>query len=50
MIKITDMLGREVKQLNFEEEIDITDLENGIYFVGILLNGKTLGVKKIIKQ
>ena len=50
MIKITDMLGREVKQLNFEEEIDITDLENGIYFVAILQNGKTLGVKKIIKQ
>ncbi len=49
MIKITDMLGREVKQLNFEEEIDISDLENGIYFVAILQNGKTLGVKKIIK-
>jgi hypothetical protein len=44
------MLGREVKQLNFEEEIDVTELEKGIYFVAIVQNGKTFGVKKIVKQ
>jgi hypothetical protein len=50
MIKITDMLGREVKQLNFEEEIDVTELEKGIYFIAIVRDGKTLAVKKIVKQ
>jgi hypothetical protein len=50
MIKITDMLGREVKQLKFEDEIDVTELEKGIYFVAIVQNGKTFGVKKIVKQ
>lgn len=49
-IKITDIVGREVKQLKFEEEIDISYLETGIYFVSILQGNKTLVTKKVVKQ
>ncbi len=49
-IKITDVLGREVKTLEYEEEIDLSDLENGIYFLSFYQNKQVLTTKKIIKQ
>jgi hypothetical protein len=49
-IKINDMLGREVKQLKFGEEIDISDLENGIYFLSVYKNNQLIETKKIIKK
>ena len=49
-IKITDVLGREVKTLEYEEEIDLSDLENGIYFLSLYQNKQVLTTKKIIKQ
>ena len=49
-IKITDVLGREIKTLEYEEEIDLSDLENGIYFLSFYQNKQVLTTKKIIKQ
>ena len=63
-IKINDVLGREVKQLEYdasttstgsvtsaiEKEIDISDLEKGIYFLSLYQNEKLLVTKKMIKQ
>ena len=49
-IKITDVLGREIKTLEYEEEIDLSDLENGIYFLSLYQNKQVLTTKKIIKQ
>ncbi len=49
-IKITDVLDREVKQLEYEEEIDISELEKGIYFLSIMQGNKTLVTKKVIKE
>ncbi len=49
-IKLTDVLGREIKQIEYEEEIDISDLEQGIYFLTVFQNNQLLVTKKIIKQ
>ena len=49
-IKINDVVGREVKKLEYEEEIDISDLEKGIYFLSVFQNNQLLVTKKIIKQ
>ena len=49
-IKITDVLGKEVLQTGFKEQLNISQLETGIYFVSILQGNKTLVTKKIVKQ
>jgi len=49
-IKITDVLGKEVLQTGFKEQINISQLETGIYFVSILQGNKTLVTKKVVKQ
>jgi hypothetical protein len=49
-IKITDVVGREIKQMEYEEEIDISDLEKGIYFLSLYQNGQLLVTKIIIKH
>lgn len=49
-IKIVDVIGKEVLKSDYKNQIDISELQKGIYFVAIQQNDKTLGVKKIIKQ
>jgi hypothetical protein len=65
-IKITDVLGKELVKCPpleslssysgragggfFNSTIDITSLANGIYFITLQEGGKTLGVKKVVKQ
>ena len=49
-IKITDVLGREVMVSEFKEQLHISQLETGIYFVSILQGQKTLVTKKVAKQ
>ena len=49
-VKITDVLGKEVLQTAFKEQIDISQLEIGIYFISILQGNKTILTKKIVKQ
>ena len=49
-VKITDVAGKEVLQTKYKEEIDISQLEKGIYFISIQQGSKTLVTKKVIKQ
>ena len=49
-IKIVDVIGKEVLKSDFKNQIDISFLEQGIYFVSIQQNDKTLGVKKVVKE
>lgn len=49
-IRIYDAIGQEVmsKQGAFEQEIDIRDLESGLYLVKIIENGTLLGSVRLI--
>ncbi len=49
-IKITDVLGKEVLWENYAEEINISTLENGIYFLSLYKNNQLLITKKVVKQ
>jgi hypothetical protein len=49
-IKICNVLGREIKQMEYKEEIDISVLEKGIYFLSLYKNNQLLLTKKVIKQ
>lgn len=49
-IKITDVLGKELVLTDYQNQINISHLETGIYFVSILQGNKTLVTKKVIKQ
>ena len=51
-LKIIDILGNEVKVLQFEEpgikNIDLTDMSKGIYFGNLVINNKVTTIKKLI--
>ena len=51
-LKIIDILGNEVKQLNLLEKgekiIDISDLSKGLYFGNVISNNKNIAIKKLI--
>jgi hypothetical protein len=49
-VKITDILGREVMVCEFKEQLDITLLEKGIYFLSLYKSNEFIETKKIIKQ
>ncbi len=49
-IKITDMLGKEVLLSNYKEQLDISALQNGIYFLSLYKNNQWLVTKKIVRQ
>jgi hypothetical protein len=44
------VLGKEVLQTGFKEQLNISQLETGIYFVSILQGNKILVTKKVVKQ
>ncbi|MEO8147854.1 MAG: CotH kinase family protein [Bacteroidia bacterium] len=56
-VKIYDALGKEVMNENFETgnagddnfKLNISSLQNGIYFVNVFDSGVSIGVKKIVK-
>ncbi|HEY1038324.1 MAG TPA: M43 family zinc metalloprotease [Bacteroidia bacterium] len=51
-IQFTDILGKSIKTINAEEmlnRIDISNLESGIVFYTIFLNGQTVDAGKFIK-
>jgi uncharacterized repeat protein (TIGR01451 family) len=53
IILLTDLLGKEVKNIQANKggaEIDVRDLENGIYFVNLLQNGNVITQKVIISK
>ncbi len=49
-VKITDILGKELVLTDYQNQINISPLDTGIYFVSILQGNKTLVTKKVIKQ
>lgn len=49
-IKITDVLGKELVLIDYQNQINISSLEKGIYFVSIMQGDKTLVTKKVVKQ
>ena len=49
-VKLTDVLGREIKQMEYKDEIDISDIEKGIYFLNLYKDKRLLTSKKIVKE
>ena len=49
-IKITDVLGKELLFTEYQKQINISQLEIGIYFISILQGQTTLVTKKVIKE
>lgn len=49
-IKITDLLGKEVFNETYKEEINISNLENGIYFLSLYKGRELVETKKVVKQ
>jgi hypothetical protein len=50
VVKIIDVLGREALVCDYKEQLNISQLEKGIYFLSLYEDKKLLGTKKIIKQ
>lgn len=54
-VKVFNLLGAEVKSANLESNgnklrMDISDLESGIYFYSVLINGDVYKTKKLVVQ
>ncbi|MBL7934389.1 MAG: T9SS type A sorting domain-containing protein [Bacteroidia bacterium] len=49
-IKIMDVLGKEILTTNYKEEINISNLEKGIYFLSVYQNKALIGTKKVVKE
>ncbi|MBL7921805.1 MAG: T9SS type A sorting domain-containing protein [Bacteroidia bacterium] len=49
-IKITDVLGRSVLELQGSQQINIKELKNGIYFLQLYNKEKLIAVEKVIKE
>jgi hypothetical protein len=49
-ISITDLTGHELIKVPYSEQVDISSLHNGIYFLVITINGKPVGYKQLIKS
>ncbi len=50
MIKITDVLGKEVLIADYKEQLDISVLEKGVYFLSLYHDKQLIITKKIIKE
>lgn len=50
IVKITDVLGKELLFTDYQTQINISHFETGIYFVSIMQGDKTLVTKKVVKQ
>lgn len=48
-ISITDLNGRELIKIPFSERVEISSLHEGIYFLLITMNGRTVGYNRLIK-
>ncbi len=49
-VNIIDVIGKEVLKSDYKNQIDISFLEKGIYFVSIQQDRKIISTKKIIKE
>jgi hypothetical protein len=44
------VLGKEIMFDKFKTELDISSLQNGIYFLSFYKNNQLLVTKKVVKQ
>jgi hypothetical protein len=49
-ITLMDMIGKEIVNETYKEELDISHLEKGIYVLSLYQNGSLLAARKIIKE
>ena len=49
-IKLHDVVGKEVLNESYQEELDISALEKGIYFVSLYKDDQLLGTRKVVKE
>ena len=55
-VQVVDMYGKLVRivethgRASLQGTIDISDLANGVYFVKLIAEGKTIAVRKVVKQ
>ena len=49
MISITDLRGRELIKASYQEQTDISQLPDGMYFITLKVNGKDVGYNRFIK-
>ncbi len=50
IIKITDVLGREVLVSTYNDELDMTLFEKGVYFLSLYNKHQLIEAKKVIKE
>jgi hypothetical protein len=48
-ITITDLNGHRLLRIPFVEKVDISSLHEGMYFLVVSINGRTIGYNRIIK-
>lgn len=49
-IIITDILSKEVLKDTYKEEIDVSYLEKGIYFLSLYNGNRLIETKKVVKE
>lgn len=49
VIKILDLQGREIIKTSFMDRIDISSLPEGVYFIVLNINGRSVGYNRFIK-
>ncbi len=52
-LRIVNVLGQEIKRYklqNKKQQVDLQEIDSGIYYLQLLQSGKTILVKKIVKQ
>lgn len=49
-MRLTNILGKEILNSPYKEELDISYLEKGIYFLSLYQNGSLLSTKKVVKE
>lgn len=49
-VKLHDVLGKELFNEHYKDEIDISNIEKGIYFLSLYKEERLLETKKIIKE
>ena len=52
-VRVINLLGSVVKEANIENgtnqlKLDVSDLDNGVYFYSVLINGETYKTRKLV--
>jgi hypothetical protein len=50
-VEVLDLSGKQVKTAkNCSSQLDLSDLQNGVYFISVYEAGKLIGTKRILKN